>query len=329
MPAPQITELPPAPVRGDRLNFPTVADTFVAALPGFRDETNAVGLYVQGEAEAVSAAVESAGAASDQAQSSATQAQEFSEIAAAVAGYAGVWADLTGSLDAGASSYHEDEFWILMESVADVTAHEPGVSPSWSLPPATPASRILIDPVPGLPADQVQQAIEMLVQMQGMPGDLKDWPGATAPDGWFVRNGQAISRTENPGLFAVIGTMYGAGDGSTTFNVPDDVTGNRFVRAAGGAIAVGATQDNQNAEHTHTGSTNSTGSHNHTYTRRDVTFTGGNQGIGGNTYANNSSGPTVNTSSAGAHTHTLTIDNQGGSEARPNSRAYLPLIRGG
>jgi len=329
MPAPQITELPPAPVRGDRLNFPTVADTFVAALPVFRDETNAVGLYVQEEADAVSAAVESAEASSDQAQSSATQAQEFSEIAAAVAGYAGVWEDLTGSLDAGASTYHDDEFWILMEDVVDVTAHEPGVSPSWSLPPATPASRILLDPVPGLLADQVQQAIEMLVQMQGMPGDLKYWPGATAPDGWFVRNGQAISRTENPGLFAVIGTMYGAGDGSTTFNVPDDVTGNRFVRAAGGDLAVGAAQDNQNAEHTHTGSTNSTGSHTHSYARRDVGTAAASLSSGPNPYVASTSINTVNTGSGGTHSHTVTIASQGGAEARPNSRAYLPLIRGG
>lgn len=50
-----------------------------------------------------------------------------------------------------------------------------------------------------------------------------------APTGWLVCNGQAVSRTEYPRLFERIGTLYGAGDGSLTFNVPD-VEG-RQVRA--------------------------------------------------------------------------------------------------
>jgi microcystin-dependent protein len=45
--------------------------------------------------------------------------------------------------------------------------------------------------------------------------------GSTAPAGYLQCFGQAISRTNYPGLFAVIGTTYGAGDGSTTFNLPD------------------------------------------------------------------------------------------------------------
>lgn len=46
--------------------------------------------------------------------------------------------------------------------------------------------------------------------------------GATAtPAGWYTCLGQAISRTDHPELFAAFGTTYGAGDGSTTFNLPD------------------------------------------------------------------------------------------------------------
>ena len=45
---------------------------------------------------------------------------------------------------------------------------------------------------------------------------------ATAPTGWIFFQGQAISRATNPLLFAVLGTTFGAGDGSTTFNVPDE-----------------------------------------------------------------------------------------------------------
>lgn len=44
---------------------------------------------------------------------------------------------------------------------------------------------------------------------------------ATPPTGWLICDGSAISRTTYPDLFAVIGTSYGVGDGSTTFNLPD------------------------------------------------------------------------------------------------------------
>lgn len=52
-------------------------------------------------------------------------------------------------------------------------------------------------------------------------GAIMDYGGSSAPSGWVLCNGSAISRTTFSALFAVIGTTYGAGDGSTTFNVPD------------------------------------------------------------------------------------------------------------
>lgn len=48
-----------------------------------------------------------------------------------------------------------------------------------------------------------------------------DWFSDTAPDNWMLCQGQAISRTDYAELFAVIGTTYGIGNGSTTFNLPD------------------------------------------------------------------------------------------------------------
>ena len=48
-----------------------------------------------------------------------------------------------------------------------------------------------------------------------------DFYGQTAPDKFLFADGSAISRTEYSELFAVIGTIYGAGDGNTTFNLPD------------------------------------------------------------------------------------------------------------
>lgn len=55
----------------------------------------------------------------------------------------------------------------------------------------------------------------------GMTGTVLPYAGTTAPDGWLLCFGQAVSRTDFPNLFARIGTTFGAGDGSTTFNVPD------------------------------------------------------------------------------------------------------------
>jgi microcystin-dependent protein len=52
-------------------------------------------------------------------------------------------------------------------------------------------------------------------------GMVMPFAGSAAPGGWLLCNGSAVSRTTYAGLFAVIGTSYGAGDGSTTFNMPD------------------------------------------------------------------------------------------------------------
>lgn len=52
-------------------------------------------------------------------------------------------------------------------------------------------------------------------------GTVADFAGSSAPDGWLLCYGQAVSRTTYADLYAAIGTQYGTGDGSTTFNLPD------------------------------------------------------------------------------------------------------------
>jgi microcystin-dependent protein len=59
------------------------------------------------------------------------------------------------------------------------------------------------------------------------------WFTTTAPTGWLICDGAAVSRATYAALFAVMGTGYGAGDGSTTFNLPD--FRGRFALGAGGA----------------------------------------------------------------------------------------------
>lgn len=52
-------------------------------------------------------------------------------------------------------------------------------------------------------------------------GTVNPYAGASAPSGWLLCYGQAVSRTTYAALFAILGTTYGSGDGSTTFNLPD------------------------------------------------------------------------------------------------------------
>lgn len=91
-------------------------------------------------------------------------------------------------------------------------------------------------------------------------GAINAYGGATAPKGWLLCHGQAISRTDYAELFAVIGTAYGSGDGSTTFNVPDlrestikgaGLTGlsNNHMDADG--LAVGEFIDDRIQNHSH------------------------------------------------------------------------------
>ena len=53
------------------------------------------------------------------------------------------------------------------------------------------------------------------------PGTIVAWAGSASPSGWLLCAGTAISRTANARLFSFIGTTYGAGDGATTFNIPN------------------------------------------------------------------------------------------------------------
>lgn len=70
-------------------------------------------------------------------------------------------------------------------------------------------------------------------------GKVAMFAGASAPVGWLLLFGQAISRTSYPELFTVISTTYGAGDGSTTYNVPDGRGRSAFGKDDMGGAAAG------------------------------------------------------------------------------------------
>jgi microcystin-dependent protein len=114
------------------------------------------------------------------------------------------------------------------------------------------------------------------------PGIVVPYAGTTAPTGWLICDGAAINRSIYGALFAIVGTTYGAGDGSTTFNLPNLV--NRFSVGAGGTYALGATGGATS------GTTSSAGSHNHT-------------GLTGST--------TLTTAQIPAHNHPATVSDPG------------------
>src|ERR1044072_5146663 len=60
-----------------------------------------------------------------------------------------------------------------------------------------------------------------LLALRNRTGEVVSFAGSTAPAGALLCYGQAVSRTDYVGLFTVIGTTYGVGDGSTTFTLPD------------------------------------------------------------------------------------------------------------
>ena len=79
-------------------------------------------------------------------------------------------------------------------------------------------------------------------------GTIQAFGGSTAPDGWLFCDGSAISRTLYADLFAVIGTTYGSGDGTTTFNLPNFIgLTSDNVPCCGNGLSLGLTNGTTNA----------------------------------------------------------------------------------
>jgi microcystin-dependent protein len=158
-----------------------------------------------------------------------------------------------------------------------------------------------------------------------------------APSGWLAANGSAVSRTTYADLFAAIGTTYGAGNGSTTFTLPD--LRGYFVRGAGtnsdgvAAGTFGVKQADGVISHTHSGTTGGDfPDHTHTAYRTISTFKNGDREIDGDSrsvddwFAANS---TTSGASTG-HQHNFTTSSQspaGTTETRPRNIAMLYCIK--
>lgn len=159
----------------------------------------------------------------------------------------------------------------------------------------------------------------------------------TAPSGWLAANGSTVSRTTYAALFAAIGTTYGAGDGSTTFTLPD--LRGYFVRGSGtnsdgvAAGTFGAKQADGLISHTHSGTTgNDSPDHTHQQRLLSTFYTGANVWPRGTDYhPGTESNAAMNTNGASTrHQHPFTTSSQspaGDTETRPRNIAMLYCIK--
>lgn len=171
-------------------------------------------------------------------------------------------------------------------------------------------------------------------------GSVIPYAGSSAPSGYLLCYGQAVSRTTYAALFSAISTTYGVGDNSTTFNVPDlrgrvvagqdDMGGSSANRLTGLTDGVdgdtlggagGLESTTLTALHIPelTGTTNTTGAHTHT---TSGTISGGGSSVDTNNGGGNITSTT--SSSNGDHSHTVTV-NAGTAAAHNNVQPTLIL----
>ena len=155
------------------------------------------------------------------------------------------------------------------------------------------------------------------------------WSAGTIPTGSLYANGAAVSRTTYADLFAVIGVVYGVGDGSSTFNIPNAV--DRFLVGSGSLYALGSTGGAASVAlaigevPSHTHSISNDGSHNHEPGSGGVFVTnlaptGANLTTGGGGYKTESF-----TSTDGSHSHGGSTGTAGSGNGHQNLPPYIAL----
>jgi len=177
-------------------------------------------------------------------------------------------------------------------------------------------------------------------------GTVVDFAGSTAPDGWLICNGQFASRTAYAALFAVIGTIYGTGDGSTTFNLPDargrvtagldnmggsdagrmTTLGGRATLGGSGGAQTHTLDQTQMPSHSHSGTTSQDGAHTHGTSPGGTLLGANDTGFG----LRADTGTLVNyataiSSDGSAHAHNFTTKATGGGGAHNNVQPTLFL----
>jgi microcystin-dependent protein len=195
----------------------------------------------------------------------------------------------------GGESISPDEYVAALQeaSTAAVAAAEaavPAAATATSAATAADTARVL--------AEAAKVAAEAAAGSGTPTGTVMPWLTNTAPTAFLICDGTAISRATYSDLFAIIGTTYGAGDGSTTFNLPN-MKGRVLVGRDAGQTefdVIGET----GGEKTHTLTLPETPSHGHTYIGQSASDSGA--GGSGNGWYHFESGKTTGSAGGdGAH----------------------------
>jgi microcystin-dependent protein len=231
--------------------------------------------------------------------------------------------------------------WVFNKSVVDNLYVQHDIQ-AVGLPTGTSLHAITID--------EVTKYIQVHYNALTPPGTIHQYAALTAPAGYLLCDGSAVSRVQYARLFEIIGTVYGSGDGVNTFNLPNLVgrvavgyqaESSDFgtLGQSGGQTTHTLTTDEIPA-HAHTGNTDSAGAHTHNY--QDAYFAENRGGGPNNVFGTNAATDSDNsfiyrtaaggysntpsdiaTSSNGAHIHSFTSNNTGGGLAHNNLQPYV------
>lgn len=146
-------------------------------------------------------------------------------------------------------------------------------------------------------------------------GVVNPFAGSTAPNSWLICDGSAVSRSTYAGLFAVIGTSYGSGDGSSTFNLPNLT--NRFPLGSG-SRGRGATGGAESVQLT----TSQMPSHSHSYSAGN---TGSSAPGTGSVTVQSGTGATVAATGSHSHSQSGSIGSNGSDQAHENMPPFQVL----
>ncbi|MEI7507841.1 MAG: tail fiber protein [Flavobacterium sp.] len=177
--------------------------------------------------------------------------------------------------------------------------------------------------LPANPTTSLQAATKGYVDLGSPAGIIAPFAGTSAPSGWLACNGAAVSRVDYATLFAAIGTTWGAGDGSVTFNVPDlrgtflrgTGTNGTYGTAVGQAVGTYAADTYLNHNHGI-----SDPSHSHSVS----SFASPGLSPGGTTYSTVSGTTSTGASTTGISVNTSTT---GGTETKPKNYGVLYIIK--
>ena len=167
--------------------------------------------------------------------------------------------------------------------------------------------------------DDSRNLVNIASGLGGSPaGSIVYHAANTAPSGYVKANGAAVSRTTYSDLFTAIGTTYGSGDGSTTFNVPDlrgeFLRGWDDSRGVDSGRTFGSAQADELESHNHVGGFSRISDYNYSvglYGQRTDPYAGTHSGQG---------------SANGVQVRAYTSDT-GGTETRPRNIALLACIK--